>query len=308
MGCVYCATCSVNGKQYIGKTKHDLNTRQTQHQNQASTKRRSLFHKALYKYGKNAFQWDVLFESNDELVLYQKERDFIKELKTIAPTGYNLTSGGDGNYNVQFDDEWKEKNQKRADALGRSVYCVETDTIYVSMAEASRILNIPVGVVRHSRTSVKHLTYSGLHFCNANESEIIELQTKKAAGLLVKKLERSPEFVEKMRQRMLGRKQSPEFCEKRRQIMSTNNPWKGKHPSIESLQKMSENRKGLLVGEENPSARTIQCVELDRIFCTMKDAAEALGLPKAATSNISSCCSGKLKTAYGYHWRYADDI
>jgi len=308
MGCVYCATCLSNGKQYVGKTKVELATRQTQHYSQAKTKRRCLFHKALNKYGKDAFHWDILFESDDELLLYQKEKEFIASLKTFVPDGYNLTSGGDGNYNVHFDDEWRAKNQRRADALGRAVYCVETDTVYISYADAERATGVPQTTVRGSCRSKNHLTYCKIHFCYATEEEVAYLKQLKADGRLEKKLERSAGFGERVRAGLLGIKHSQEFCKRRSEIMLADNPWKGKHPSKETLQLMSENRRGKLVGVDNPSARAVLCVELDRTFPTMKIATQELGLPIKAGSNISSCCSGKLKTAYGYHWKYADTI
>lgn len=48
-----------------------------------------------------------------------------------------------------------------------------------------------------------------------------------------------------------------------------------------------------------------QCVELietGQRFSTLKEAATAIG--KSDFKNIHSCCVGKTKTAYGYHWRY----
>lgn len=308
MGCVYCATCLPSGKQYVGKTKVELATRQTQHYSQAKTKRRCLFHKALNKYGKDAFHWDILFESDDELLLYQKEKEFIASLKTFVPDGYNLTSGGDGNYNVHFDDEWRAKNQRRADALGRAVYCVETDSTYISYADAERATGVPQSTVKNCCGSTSHLTYCRMHFCYATEDEIDNLKQLKADGRLEKKLERSADFGEKVRARLLGVKRSPEFCEKHRQIMLANSPWKGKHLPREAVEKMRKNRKGKLMGATNPSARAVLCVELDRTFPTMKIATQELGLPPKAFTNISSCCSGKIKTAYKYHWKYADTI
>lgn len=49
--------------------------------------------------------------------------------------------------------------------------------------------------------------------------------------------------------------------------------------------------------------------EQTEIFNTLKEAAEWLqknGWPKASKTNISSCCLGKISTAYGYHWEYVD--
>ena len=46
-------------------------------------------------------------------------------------------------------------------------------------------------------------------------------------------------------------------------------------------------------------------IELNRIFDSEKQAETEL---KIGVSRISECCSGKNKTAGGYHWRYADEI
>jgi hypothetical protein len=51
--------------------------------------------------------------------------------------------------------------------------------------------------------------------------------------------------------------------------------------------------------------KKVYCVELDKVFNSVKEAAESLG---KSPSNISSCLTGKLEKAYGYHWRYAEKI
>ena len=45
-------------------------------------------------------------------------------------------------------------------------------------------------------------------------------------------------------------------------------------------------------------------VETGKRFKTLKEAADYLG--KEDYKNIALCCSGKTRTAYGYHWRYID--
>ena len=45
--------------------------------------------------------------------------------------------------------------------------------------------------------------------------------------------------------------------------------------------------------------------ELIREWNSIKEAEAFIGIPKAQ-SNISACCSGKKKRAYGYIWRYSD--
>lgn len=51
--------------------------------------------------------------------------------------------------------------------------------------------------------------------------------------------------------------------------------------------------------------KKVLCLELDRIFDSEKQAEREL---KIGVSRISECCSGRNKTAGGYHWRYADEF
>ena len=47
----------------------------------------------------------------------------------------------------------------------------------------------------------------------------------------------------------------------------------------------------------------IRCVELDRVFCGIVDAKQALNIKGY---NISSCIHGRRKRAYGYHWELVE--
>lgn len=48
-------------------------------------------------------------------------------------------------------------------------------------------------------------------------------------------------------------------------------------------------------------SRKILCVELNRIFNSVKEASEQMHVNYG---NLSSCCNGKLQTVGGYHWEY----
>lgn len=49
-------------------------------------------------------------------------------------------------------------------------------------------------------------------------------------------------------------------------------------------------------------------IETGRVFQSATAAGISLGVnPKNPGGNITSCCRGKLRSAYGYHWKYADD-
>lgn len=57
------------------------------------------------------------------------------------------------------------------------------------------------------------------------------------------------------------------------------------------------------VGDKNPRARKVRCVELNAIYTTIKEASEAVGTSR---QNISHALNGRQETAHNYHWEYVD--
>jgi group I intron endonuclease len=89
---VYLATNWVDGKQYVGITRNNLNNRIWHHLNFST----SYFGNALKKYGIQSFEIRVIDSANDWNTLCEKEKAWIKKLDTQYPNGYNLTGGGEG--------------------------------------------------------------------------------------------------------------------------------------------------------------------------------------------------------------------
>ena len=77
--------------------------------------------------------------------------------------------------------------------------------------------------------------------------------------------------------------------------------------SEESRKRMSEAQKGLQTGVKNGRARKIAQYDLEDNFIKewdyIKEAADSLGVCR---TGINACCSGKRKSAAGYHWRYVE--
>ena len=128
------------------------------------------------------------------------------------------------------------------------------------------------------------------------------------------------ETKQKLRERMSG-KNNPNYGkpmseEQKQKISQTKkdkyqkekHPMYGKHHTEETKQKISESHKGLQIGVNNPHAKPI--IQLDKtnnlikIWDYIKLASNELGIHR---TDISSCCSGRLKTAGGYHWKYLYD-
>ena len=107
-----------------------------------------------------------------------------------------------------------------------------------------------------------------------------------------------------------------------------NNNWLGKTHSDETKDKIrkaatgrkfssevnkSKGRKGTIpplkgvFGKEHPSSKPIVQYEKDGTFLrywdSLADASKYLGV---GYSNISSCCNRRIKSAYGYVWRFKD--
>lgn len=81
---LYCITCKINGKQYIGISSRPK-YRFTDH---ARTK--SLIGNAIRKYGKENFNLDILTENNDQYIS-DLEPIAIIAIGSLHPYGYNLS-------------------------------------------------------------------------------------------------------------------------------------------------------------------------------------------------------------------------
>ena len=58
-------------------------------------------------------------------------------------------------------------------------------------------------------------------------------------------------------------------------------------------------------GSKNHSSKAVVCIELDKIFDSIADASEELGI---IFQNISKVCKGERNTAGGYHWRFLHEF
>jgi group I intron endonuclease len=91
---IYKITNKLNGKQYVGQTKTTLYKRFASHVCAANRGSTAIIHSAIRKYGKDAFEVELLQECQSFDELDQAERRWIAELNTIAPNGYNVEAGG----------------------------------------------------------------------------------------------------------------------------------------------------------------------------------------------------------------------
>lgn len=106
---IYIAKNKITGKAYIGQTIGSLVRRINQH---ANSNRQDYFHKALRKYGKENFEWEVLEKAADIEHLNQLEAAYIAKYNTLIPYGYNLATGGSNS-------KHNERTRKRLSDLAK---------------------------------------------------------------------------------------------------------------------------------------------------------------------------------------------
>ena len=95
-GIIYKATNKLNGKCYIGQTTSTLEKRQHKHLYDARWGSQ-YFYKAIRKYGEENFEWEILCECENKIILDIIETFKIMVNKShVSEGGYNCTWGGDG--------------------------------------------------------------------------------------------------------------------------------------------------------------------------------------------------------------------
>ena len=94
-GIIYRATNTTNGKQYVGQTTHTLKLRWQYHLYSAKSHSSYSLHRAIRKYGAEAFIVEQIDFAESLEELNEKEVQYILQLSTLAPGGYNLTTGGE---------------------------------------------------------------------------------------------------------------------------------------------------------------------------------------------------------------------
>lgn len=86
---IYKVTNKLNGKIYIGQTIQSLKRRFANHACQGHC-----LYSAIKKYSKENFKIQLLARCNSREEMNHRESYYIKLFNTLAPNGYNLTSGG----------------------------------------------------------------------------------------------------------------------------------------------------------------------------------------------------------------------
>jgi group I intron endonuclease len=110
-GIIYKATNVENGKVYIGKSVRDMEKRRRQHEYDAKRGSEVHFHRALRKYGTDAFKWEIIDTATTKDELDEKEKYWIAHYDAVN-NGYNMTEGGEGVLGWKPSEETRRKWSK----------------------------------------------------------------------------------------------------------------------------------------------------------------------------------------------------
>lgn len=283
---IYMHKNKINGKVYIGQTGIDPKIRWGA--NGRGYTDDTYFVKAIRKYGWKNFE-HIILETNltldDANVL---EEHYIQKYKAIDHNyGYNLKHGG---------------------SLGGHI------------EETKRKISLAQKGVPEKEETKRHLSeiQKGQHHSPKTEfkkGNIPWTKGKKLPQYMVEKIKERAfgnkynlghRWTEEQKKRQSERIKSsftPERLKKLSDAMKGHTPWnKGKKMKDEHYEKCKSTmfKKGCKPRIIIP----VFCVELNKMFSSIKEAAKELNLKSA---NICHCCKGRLQKTGGYHFKYASE-
>lgn len=190
-------------------------------------------------------------------------------------------------YEEDYDEFWTppEASFERGKSKKRPVYCFETNTVYENAIDASEQTGSNLSKIIRCCDKKENGT-NGMHFCWYDEKDtfVINNTTKKGEKYSQEEIQRIFEYYP-----IIG--MSSEF------IAMFPNRTKA------SLAQMTSRLGVKYCGDKKTKIRVI-CVELNKVFNSVNEAAQYIGF-KDASPISKSLKSGK--TSGGYHWKYVED-
>jgi len=199
---VYCHT-SPSGGRYVGLARNGWRVRWNAHVCEARRGSPAAFHRAIRKYGPDAFTHEVLERMTTEAGAKRAEQLWIRELGTRAH-GYNETDGGDGVHGL---------SERARLAIGdrHRGKVVSLKTRALMSAQRLGVRRGPHSAEHRARISAAHVgkklsevTREKLRQVNTGKKQTAETREKRAAALRGRK--RTPEQCARISAAKIGQK------------------------------------------------------------------------------------------------------
>lgn len=114
---LYKITNNINGRCYIGITKHSIHKRFRQHLFAAHSGKKSYLYDAIRSYGNEHFSIEHLCSFSNEEAMLNSERNHIIYMKLSGQKLYNIKDGGNEIFGMRDKDAWRVK--LKAARIGR---------------------------------------------------------------------------------------------------------------------------------------------------------------------------------------------
>lgn len=290
MGLIYIIKNSCNDKVYIGQTTTTMENRFKRHINSAKNnfEPSMILYNAMRKYGFDNFYIDLLEDNIDDAYLNDRERYWIHEYNSIRPNGYNIRDGGEdcGRRYVYKINSTTNKIIKRYDSLAQAAEENNIDTSNLSK------------VCRGNEVTCKGYKWSYVDeydedrisstIPKASSREIYQIDN--ATGNVLNKFENIAEAVKltKVCQSSLS------MCLSGKYKTANGYNWCYVDEYDEDTF-VTKSRYKKVLQIDKATGKSI------KEWNSAKDAAEYIG---GNGCTIRSACRGKVKTAYGYEWKY----
>lgn len=280
-----------NGKRYIGQT-WDEQKRRWDHRSVSG--KDSLFHRAIRKYGKDEFIYEILHSGiGSQEELSRLECAEIAKFNTIAPHGYNLTTGGEGGKHNEI------SKQKLRDWWLR-----DRDQIVAKFKKAAQR---PETLARLKQNAIN----------NGKNPELLKRRgesLKKAFSTKEVRDKRSqqrtdewsnPDIRARRMEGMNKSQNSEEYKQKHRQIMTER--WKSEEYRAHMSKTFTGRTRSPEASEKTAQKNRVKiiCNETGIVFDSVLSASKIIGV---SHSCISCALTGKQKTAAGFTWSYFKNV
>lgn len=321
---VYMHINKINNKKYIGITCQNPIKRWGKGKGYPKNKH---FSGAINKYGWDNFEHLILFDGLSLEEANEKEIELIEKYDTTNhDKGYNISKGGSCGKPISHTDEWNKKigisrkgykhtqeakEKIRQSNIGRhhtneakykikinsakakKVICIETGIIYISVREASRVLNIhpsSISAVCRGNRKTSH-GFTWRYIDDEGNIQEIKQENKPVKGAEVLCIETGEIFISfKEASRVTG-------------IASNliGSCCRGDKKSAGGLHWSYTQGEGC--NKVGKKCKKVLCVDTGVIYNSARDAYKHTKIPSAY---IRRCCNGERKVAGNLRWAYIE--
>ena len=274
---------------YIGSTKRTLKERFQNH----TTHKRSSVYQYIQRDGRENFEITIIDYAENKKEAFEKERFWTLFFKE---QGYFMYNKQAGSIPTQ---ETLEK--LRIANTGKHM----SEEARKKISKSMKGENNPFFGKHHTQETKEKISKKFKeNYIRENHPFFGRHHTEETKQKISKK--QKERFKDPTKNPMYGKHLSEEAKAKiskanKGRLAGENHPLFGKHLSEETKEKISKSRKGKLLNGNHPRARKIRCIDDNKIFDCIKDAADFYN---ASISAIINNCKKKSKSCAGHHFEY----